>query len=132
MPSGWTRCRAAVPKAFLAALDSPTHQADFALASLQVKEGAVLNNLPSTRGLMVAEAVMMALAGYLAQQLAHEVVNQACVKAHEGGRNLLEVLQEVLAVTAHLSDKELTDLCNPKKYVGYHQAMFVELLAQRT
>ncbi|KAK6853637.1 L-Aspartase-like protein [Apiospora arundinis] len=121
----WT----AVPTAFISAVGS-LHQADFALAGLQVNEGAMLANLQGTRGLIVAEAVMMALATHTGRQEAHEVVYKACVAAHEDGGSLLEALQEIEIVTSHLSHEQLEELCDPTKYMGTCQVMVDELLAQ--
>ncbi|KAK8042905.1 hypothetical protein PG994_013388 [Apiospora phragmitis] len=92
---------AAVPTAFISAVGS-LHQADFALAGLQVNEGAMLANLQGTRGLIVAEAVMMALAAHTGRQEAHEVVYRACAAAFEDRGSLLEALQEVEVVVKHI------------------------------
>ncbi|KAK8052259.1 adenylosuccinate lyase [Apiospora rasikravindrae] len=121
----WT----AVPTAFISAVGS-LHQADFALAGLQVNEGAMLANLQGTRGLIVAEAVMMALANQTGRQEAHEVVYQACVSAVEDGDTLFGALQGVEIVTKYIDDEELEQLCDPTKYMGTCQLMVDELLAQ--
>ncbi|KAK8119602.1 adenylosuccinate lyase [Apiospora kogelbergensis] len=120
---------AAVPTAFMSAVGS-LHQADFALAGLQVNEGAMLANLQGTRGLIVAEAVMMALATHTGRQEAHEVVYKACVAAHEDGASLLETLQEIEIVVSHISAEQLEELCDPTRYMGTCQLMVDELLAQ--
>lgn len=120
---------AAVPTAFISAVGS-LHQADFALAGLQVNEGAMLANLQGTRGLIVAEAVMMALATHTGRQEAHEVVYQACVAAFEEGESLLDTLQEIEVVGKYLGREELERLCDPIRYMGTCQVMVDELLAQ--
>lgn len=120
---------AAVPTAFISAAGS-LHQADFALAGLQVNEGAMLANLQGTRGLVVAEAVMMALAAHTGRQGAHEVVYRACVAAFEGGESLLDALQEIEMVTSHIGHDELERLCDPTRYMGTCRVMVDELLEQ--
>lgn len=118
---------AAVPTAFIALVGS-LHQADFALAGLCVNEEAMMANLQSTRGLIVAEAVMMGLAKYTGRQEAHETVYKACVQAHEKGASLKEVLEGVPEVVAHLGGEELAELCDPTKYLGCCQLMIDELV----
>ncbi|KAK7430703.1 hypothetical protein QQZ08_002747 [Neonectria magnoliae] len=121
---------AALPTAFIAAVGA-LHQAHFALGGLQVNEDAMLTNLKSTRGLIVAEAVMMELARYEGRQEAHEIVYQACVDAHEGKTALQDVLQKVPRVVKHLSPDRLAALCDPTKYLGCCQLMVDELLESR-
>ncbi|KAH6697000.1 L-Aspartase-like protein [Plectosphaerella plurivora] len=120
---------AAIPTAFVSVVGA-LHQADFALSGLQVNEDAMLANLRSTRGLIVAEAVMMALAESTGRQEAHEIVYQACVAAHEGGRSLIEALREVPVVVENVPDERLEKLCDPTRYMGTCREMVDELLAR--
>ncbi|KAK7415052.1 hypothetical protein QQX98_006190 [Neonectria punicea] len=121
---------AALPTAFIAAVGA-LHQANFALGGLQVNEDAMLTNLKSTRGLIVAEAVMTELARYEGRQEAHEIVYQACVGAHEGKTTLQDALEKVPRVVKHLSPDQLAALCDPTKYQGCCQLMVDELLESR-
>lgn len=118
---------AALPVAFISAVGS-LHQANFALSGLQVNLGAMKANLESTRGLIVAEAVMMKLAEFVGRQEAHEIVYGACVSAVEGDLSLIESLQQVEQVTQHLSAEQLTSLVDPTQYLGCCQLMVDELL----
>ncbi|KKY13143.1 putative 3-carboxy-muconate cycloisomerase [Diplodia seriata] len=119
----------AVPTAFVACVGSLA-QANFALGGLCVDEGAMMRNLKSTRGLVVAEAVMMALAVHTGRQEAHEVVYKACVKAVEDDVSLMESLEGVPEVTRHLKSDELAELCDPTKYLGCCRLMVDELIGQ--
>ncbi|KAJ4204312.1 hypothetical protein NW767_004504 [Fusarium falciforme] len=119
---------AALPVAFISAVGS-LHQANFALSGLQVNQDAMKANLESTRGLIVAEAVMMKLAVYVGRQEAHEIVYGACVSALDRNTSLLEALEKVSEVTKHLSSEELSSLCDPSQYLGCCQLMVDELLA---
>lgn len=119
---------AAIPTAFISIVGA-LHQAEFALSGLQVNEDAMLTNLESTRGLIVAESVMMSLANFTGRQEAHEIVYKGCVNAHENGRPLLDSLLEIPVVVKHLSLEQLQRLCNPTKYMGTCQEMVDELLA---
>jgi len=122
---------AALPVAFISVVGS-LYQANFALSGLQVNAGAMKANLESTRGLIVAEAVMMKLAEFIGRQEAHEVVYGACVTAIEGNLSLIESLQKIEQVTKHLSAEQLTSLVDPTKYLGCCQLMVDELLRLRT
>ncbi|RSM19715.1 hypothetical protein CDV31_001346 [Fusarium ambrosium] len=119
---------AALPVAFISAVGS-LHQANFALSGLQVNQDAMKANLESTRGLIVAEAVMMKLAVYVGRQEAHEIVYGACVSALDKNTSLLEALEKVSDVTQHLSSEELSLLCDPSQYLGCCQLMVDELLS---
>ncbi|EMT74349.1 hypothetical protein FOC4_g10002460 [Fusarium odoratissimum] len=122
---------AALPVAFISVVGS-LFQTNFALSGLQVNAGAMKANLESTRGLIVAEAVMMKLAEFIGRQEAHEVVYGACVTAIEGNLSLIESLQKIEQVTKHLSTEQLTSLVDPTKYLGCCQLMVDELLRLRT
>lgn len=118
---------AAIPTAFISIVGS-LHQAEFALSGLQVNEKEMLSNLESTRGLIVAESVMMALANFTGRQEAHEIVYNGCVDAHENNKALIESLREIPIVVKHINDETLQRLCDPTKYMGTCQEMVDELL----
>ncbi|KAL2202884.1 argininosuccinate lyase, partial [Sarocladium strictum] len=118
---------AAIPTAFISMVGS-LHQAEFALSGLQVNEDVMLRNLESTRGLIVAESVMMSLANFTGRQEAHEIVYKGCVDAHENSRPLLDSLLEIEVVVKHIALEDLKKLCDPTKYMGTCQEMVDELL----
>ena len=118
---------AALPTAFISAVGS-LHQADFALSGLSVHADSMMANLESTRGLIVAEAVMMGLAEHVGRQEAHEIVYKACVAALDGDMSLQESLEKVPEVTAHLTSEAIARLCDPTRYLGCCQLMVDELL----
>ncbi|KAI0411294.1 adenylosuccinate lyase [Xylaria grammica] len=112
----------AVPEAFILAVGA-LHQTNFAMGGLVVNTGAMWDNLCSTRGLIVGEAVMMALAPFLGRQPAHDVIYAACTESIENKKSLLEVLEGKPEVTAHLSAEKLASLCDPRQYLGASQLM---------
>src|SRR6201995_5133593 len=63
----------AIPESFVLTAGA-LHQAKFALGGLIVDEAQMAKNLDISRGLIVAEAVMMGLAPQLGRQEAHDVV----------------------------------------------------------
>lgn len=112
----------AVPEAFVLAVGA-LHQTNFALGGLVVNADAMMNNLCSTRGLIVGEAVMMGLAPFIGRQPAHDVVYEACKESIEQGKPLLDVLRSRPAVMEKIDDEKLAALCNPTNYFGSSQLM---------
>ena len=75
-------------------------------------------NLDATQGLIMAEAVMMALAGRLGRQAAHEAVEHASAAAIERHISLAEALAADAAITAHVSREEIARITDPAGYLG--------------
>ena len=91
----------AIPEAFIAA-SGALRQARFMLEGLIVDAGRMRRNLDLTGGLIVAEAVMMALAEHTGRQDAHDLVYGACRAALDKGTTLLAELERRPEVTRHL------------------------------
>jgi 3-carboxy-cis,cis-muconate cycloisomerase len=121
---------AALPQAFLAA-SGALHQGRFMLEGLIVDAGRMRRNLDLTGGLIVAEAVMMALAAHTGRQVAHDVVYGACRAALDKGSTLLAELERNGEVTKHLDKARLAELTDPAGYLGSTQAMIDRALAVR-
>ncbi|KAM5353417.1 hypothetical protein ACJ41O_000067 [Fusarium nematophilum] len=121
----------AIPESFVMAVGA-LHQAEFALAGLDVHKDQMAANLASTKGLIVGEAVMMSLATHIGRQDAHDVVYAACKQTIErgGDTTLLEVLKEDKRLTDVMSLKELESLCDPMNYLGSSQRMVEDTLAR--
>ncbi|KAF5002064.1 hypothetical protein FDECE_10743 [Fusarium decemcellulare] len=107
----------AVPESFVLATGA-LHQAEFVLSGLAVDEKRLLENLNSTGGLIVAEAVMMGLAPHLGRQQSHDVIYEACKTAIETKQTLHDVLGKNNEVVSLLGAGELERLCDPTKYMG--------------
>jgi 3-carboxy-cis,cis-muconate cycloisomerase len=88
------------------------------IEGLQIDACRMRANLDVTQGLVMAEAVMMALAGGMGRLEAHHLVNGACRRAMEEGRHLRDVLAEEPAVTAQLEPEALARLFEPGFYLG--------------
>ena len=101
---------------------------DFA-EGLEVDTARMRANLDATRGLVMAEAVTMALAERIGKSGAHHLVEAASKKAVAGNKNLREVLAEDPTVAAQLDAKQLADLFEPMAYQGVAQALIDRLLA---
>lgn len=120
----------AVPESFVIAVGALS-QADFALSGLVVNVSQMERNLNSTKGLIVAEAVMMELASHTGRQKAHDIVYDACKETieSEDERLLLDVLSQNQQVTAVIPESKLKSLCDPAKYLGAASRMVDNVLA---
>src|SRR6201994_1578313 len=81
----------AIPESFVLTAGA-LHQARFALGGLIVDDKRMAKNLDISRGLIVAEAVMMGLAPAIGRQEAHDVVYDACRVANENNMTLADAL----------------------------------------
>jgi 3-carboxy-cis,cis-muconate cycloisomerase len=120
----------ALPEAFLAA-SAALHQARFMLEGLVVDPKRMRKNLDQTGGLILAEAVMMALAEHTGRQDAHHVVAHAARAALEQGTTLLAQLKKEPKVTQHLSNERLRELLDPERYLGSATAMVDRVLSEK-
>jgi len=107
----------ALPQAFVLA-SGALHHARAIAEGLEVDPDRMRRNLAMTHGLIVSEAVMMALAPAIGRQRAHDLVYDACRAAMESGRPLGEVLAGMDAVTAHLDRAAIERAVDPARYVG--------------
>jgi 3-carboxy-cis,cis-muconate cycloisomerase len=85
---------------------------------LVVDERRMRRNLDLTNGLIVSEAVSMALGERIGLGKAHAAVETASAAALDSGRPLLDVLAETPDVVAHLDRTRLAELLDPTRYVG--------------
>lgn len=86
-------------------------------------------NLDVSRGLILGEAVMLALGDRIGRLDAHSLVEHASSQAITRGTTLFDVLSQDERVTHHLSMTELHALLDPANYVGQAQA-FVDAALQ--
>ena len=96
---------------------------------LQVDAARMRANLEATGGLIMAEAVAMALADKIGKSEAHHLVEAASKKAVTEKKGLREVLTKDPKVTAHLSADRLAKLFEPMAYQGVSQVLIDRLLA---
>ena len=96
---------------------------------LEVDRDRMASNLELTHGLILAEAVTMALGGSIGRQAAHHLVEVACRTAVEKRVHLREVLDADLAVKKYLSTSDLERLLDPANYTG-QSAAFVDRVVE--
>ena len=120
----------AIPEAFIAT-GGALRQARFLVEGLIVDAGRMRRNLDLTGGLIVAEAVMMALARHTGRGEAHDIVYGACRAALDKGTTLLEELERNSDVTRHFDKKRLAELTDPVNYLGSAEAMVDRALGSK-
>lgn len=118
----------AIPESFVLTAGA-LHQAKFALGGLVVDTAQMRRNLGLSKGLIVAEAVMMGLAPAMGRQQAHDVVYDACRTVNEHGGTLAEALCALPAVTAHVDRAAIERLTDPANYLGLAPEMVDRALA---
>ena len=117
-----------LPESFLLTASSLAN-AKFMLAGLVVHDRRMRENLDLTHGLIVAEAVMMALAPKLGRQHAHEIVYEACRKAIEGGGQLADILAKMPEIVDALGGVDaIRHHCDPVNYLGLSGEMVDHVL----
>jgi len=96
---------------------------------LEVDVARMRVNLDATNGLIMAEAVTMALAQKIGKSDAHHLIEAASKQAITGRQHLRDVLTTNPKVTAHLGADRLAELFEPTAYQGASQALIDRLLA---
>ena len=97
---------------------------------LEVDAARMARNLDLTQGLVLAEAVSIALAQRLGRETAHHLLEQCCKRAVAEQRHLRAVLGDEPQVTAGLSAAELDRLLDPAHYLGQAHAWVERAVAE--
>ncbi|GIQ76503.1 adenylosuccinate lyase family protein [Bradyrhizobium sp. RD5-C2] len=117
----------AIPESFVLTAGA-LNQARFALGGLIVDKERMAANLDISRGLIVAEAVMMGLAPAIGRQDAHDVVYDACRVANDKGLTLAEALAADDRVASRIDRATIDRLTAPKNYLGLAPEMVDRVL----
>ena len=118
----------AIPESFVLTAGT-LHQAKFALGGLIVDEQQMAKNLDLSRGLIVAEAVMMGLAPHIGRQQAHDVVYAACRLVNEKGGSLAEALAANPKISGRIDAATMRRLTAPGNYLGQAPQMVDRVFA---
>jgi len=93
--------------------------------SIEVLKGLVVHpeqmkrNLQLTRGINMAEAVMIELTKRgMSRQVAHKVLRECSSTAYRKGISMEEVLRRDRRVLKYIPEKELKPLLDPERYLG--------------
>lgn len=88
------------------------------LSGLRVDETAMARNLQITKGLIVTEAVMMALGRKIGRHRAHQLLHEVTGECVASGRTIEYALRDNAQVRAVLSAEQLSALLRPENYLG--------------
>jgi 3-carboxy-cis,cis-muconate cycloisomerase len=127
---GWQAEWDTIPELVGAAADAARAVAE-ALEGLVVDPARMRANLDITRGLVLAEAVVMRLAPRIGRKEAHERVEAACRRVLADGRSLADVLAEDPAVTAVLDRAAIDAALSPEHYLGCARTFVENALGRR-
>lgn len=99
-------------------------------ARLAVDAKRMRENLESARGMVMAEAVMIALTERgMGRQEAHELVRRCSMDADERDAHLRQVLSESEEVRALMSEEDLERIMDPASYLGHSIQIVDETVA---
>jgi 3-carboxy-cis,cis-muconate cycloisomerase len=124
---GWHAEWETLPEIFLLAAGALAHMAHV-VDGMEVYEEHMTYNLGATHGLILSEAIAIALAKHMGRSPAHQLVEHAAHRALESGRPLRDLLLEDQEVRAHLSPAEIDSLLDPKNYTGSAASMIQQVL----
>ncbi len=101
------------------------------LNGLEIDAAQMGANLEVTRGLILAEAVAVALGEKIGRMPAHKLVEKASKRASDKSQSFQDVLMEDAEVRKHLSARDIQRLLEPKNYTGSAEAMVQQVLSER-
>jgi 3-carboxy-cis,cis-muconate cycloisomerase len=104
-------------------------QSRFVLEGLQVDAQAMRRNVDLTEGLVMSEAVMMGLGGFIGREVAHDLVYDLCREAIATKRPLLDLLAAHPEIARHVDRAALQRMLDPAHYLGQSGHMVDRVLA---
>jgi 3-carboxy-cis,cis-muconate cycloisomerase len=125
---GWQAEWAALPDLFCYTGGAAAHVATMA-PGLQIDAARMRANLDQSGGLMMAEALTMALAPRLGRPEAQRLVQDACRRVVQSGRGLERVACDDPQIRAVLSRAEIERALDPARYLGSADELIDRALA---
>lgn len=107
-------------------------QALLVVPGLEVDAARMRANLELTQGLVLAEAVSIALAQKIGRDAAHHLIEQCCKQAVREGVHLRTMLGANAEVSAQLSAAELDRLLDAAHYLGQARRWVERAVAEHT
>ncbi|HLG63927.1 MAG TPA: 3-carboxy-cis,cis-muconate cycloisomerase [Ktedonosporobacter sp.] len=114
---GWQAEWAAIPDLFRFTAHAVERVRD-AVAGLQIDPARMSANLDLTQGLVMAEALTMALSPHVGRPAAYRIVQEACQHATTSGIHLRQAAMQDARVRAILSPAEIDNALDPSQYLG--------------
>lgn len=97
---------------------------------MQVYPQRMRQNLDITHGLIMAEAVTLALAPHTGKAQAHQLVERLCHQALDDNQPLAQLLQQDQTVSRYLSPSQIADLLDPAGATGSADHFLRQVLAR--
>ncbi len=113
----WQAEALALPQIFVLTGGALEHAAAIA-EGMTVDTARMRRNLDLTQGLIMTEAIMMALAPLIGRDAAHHAVAHACNQALDRGISLPEALHKEPALKGKIDAAALKRLADPRGYLG--------------
>ena len=100
-------------------------------SGLTVNKKNMLKNIESSRGLVMAEAIMMKMTEKgIGRQDAHEIVRSASMIAEDEERQLVDVLIENKDLVARMPEAEIRSAMDPANYTGGAKEIVDKMVAE--
>jgi adenylosuccinate lyase len=110
--------RVIIPESFIL-LDEILKRTKNVMENLVLYPENIARNLEMTKGMEMAEAVMMGLTEKgMGRQEAHELLRKLSIKAVKNNKPLGDVLIESTTVRKFLTESEIDKILDPKNYIG--------------
>lgn len=111
----------------LCALSAALERSLSMVQNLEVNARGMRENFADSRGFVMSEAVMFALAQKIGRDDAYRAVKDALAQ-DDGSSTMVEILARSDAITAHLSREELDAAATPESYLGATDDLIDEVL----
>lgn len=118
-----------LPEAFRLAAAALAYAVELA-ANLKVDPARMSANLAGLLGLPLSEAVSAALAPKIGRAAAHQLLRAAAERAAHDRLNLADVLKQQPEVAAHLSERDIDRLLDPRAYLGSARRFIAQALGE--
>jgi adenylosuccinate lyase len=117
-----------IPHVFVLA-DDIIVKTDEVFSHLVVRPANMRKNIESSKGLIMAEAVMIDLVSRgIGRQDAHAIVRKASLEAEKEEVDLFDTLLATKEINKVMSGEELAKVMNPRNYVGMAPTMVDEIV----
>ncbi len=122
--------RFTLPHAFIL-MDEILRKTEWIFDGLNVHREKMLYNIESSKGLVMAEPLMMALTRKgIGRQDAHEIIRESSMTAEDTGRHLRDVLYERKDLEGVLSKEEIAAAMDAANYVGKSREIVDNMVAE--
>jgi 3-carboxy-cis,cis-muconate cycloisomerase len=125
---GWQAEWAAIPELFCATAGAVEGVRE-ALVDLEIDPTRMRENLDLTNGLIMAEALTLALAVKLGRDQAYRLVQEVCQRVVASGKTLRQEVQGDRRIQEQLSSDEIDLALDPNNYLGSTDALIDRALA---